>query len=117
MFFGALLSDLTYASTYHVQWINFADWMILGGLVGGGLALLWAIIDLIAERTARVPRYWLYVAVLLVTWLLGFFNALVHAKDAWATMPAALWLSVATTLCAVAASWVGFSGVRAGENK
>lgn len=117
MFLGALLNDLTYASTYHVQWINFADWMIVGGLVGGGFALLWAVIELIINRTVRVKRYWLYAALLLFTWVLGFLNALVHAKDAWGTMPAAVWLSVATTLFAVAASWIGFSGLRSGDIK
>jgi uncharacterized membrane protein len=117
MFFGALLNDLAYASTYHVQWINFADWMILGGLVGGGLTLVWAIIIAIIDRGARTQRYWLFLALLAITWALGFFNALVHAKDAWGTMPAALWLSVGTTAFAVATSWIGFSGLRSGELK
>lgn len=117
MFFGALLNDWAYASTYHIQWINFADWMIFAGLVGGGFALLWAIIQLIVDRAARTKRFGLYAGLLIITWLLGFFNALVHAKDAWGTMPAALWLSVATTLFAMAASWIGFSGPRTGDAK
>lgn len=117
MYSGALLNDLAYASTYHIQWINFAAWMILGGLVGGGFALLWAIVVAVMDRTARVQRYWLYVAALTITWVFGFINALEHAKDAWATMPAGLWLSVLTTAIAVLASWIGFSGPRAGDVK
>lgn len=117
MYSGALLNDLAYASTYHIQWINFAAWMILGGLVGGGFALLWAIVVAVRDRTARVKRYWLYVAALAITWVLGFVNALEHGKDAWATMPAGLWLSVLTTAFAVLASWIGFSGPRAGDVK
>lgn len=115
MFTGALVNDIAYASTYHIQWINFADWMVFAGLVGGGFALLWTLIVVVTDRTARTQRYWLFAGLLAITWVLGFFNALVHAKDAWATMPAALWLSVVTTLFALAASWIGFAGPRTGE--
>ena len=46
LFLGALLSDLAYWSSYHIQWSNFASWLIAGGLVGGGFAMLWALIAL-----------------------------------------------------------------------
>ena len=42
-------------------------------------------------------------------------NALVHAKDGWAAMPAGLWLSVVVTLLALIASWIGYAGLRARE--
>jgi uncharacterized membrane protein len=45
-------------------------------------------------------------------WVLGFINALVHAKDAFATMPASLYLSAIITLLALAALWVGHSAYR-----
>jgi uncharacterized membrane protein len=50
-------------------------------------------------------------------WVLGFVNALVHAKDAWATMPEGLYLSVITTLLALVAAWIGYSGFRGREVK
>lgn len=40
LFLGALLCDLAYAASYEIQWSNFASWLIVGGLVFGGLALL-----------------------------------------------------------------------------
>ena len=40
----------------------------------------------------------IYFFLLLSMWVLGFFNALVHAKDAWATMPEGLFLSAVTAL-------------------
>ena len=86
LFLGALLSDLAYASSFHVQWINFSSWLIAGGLLGGGFALLWALIDLFVAELPG-PDGMVYFVVLLVMWVLGFINALVHAKDAWATMP------------------------------
>ena len=48
-----------------------------------------------------------YVLLLLATWVLGLINAFQHAKDAWATMPSGLILSVIVSLLACAAVWVG----------
>ena len=98
MFLGALLSDFAYSSSYQIQWINFASWLIAGGLVFGGLALLWALIDLLRADRRGAARC-VYFLLLLATWVLGFINALVHAKDAWATMPAGLILSVDRRRC------------------
>lgn len=112
LFLGALVSDLAYWSSYHVQWANFASWLIAGGLLGGGFALLWALVDLVRDRTERRPRRAAYSATLLATWVLGFINALVHAKDAWATMPEGLYLSAITALLSLAAAFIGYSGFR-----
>jgi uncharacterized membrane protein len=115
LFAGALLSDLAYRSTFHIQWANFSSWLIAGGLVGGGFAALWALINLFRRGTARKGRLIVCFVVLLVTWVLGFINALVHAKDAWATMPEGLYLSAITTLLALVAAWIGYSGFRTGD--
>lgn len=113
LFLGALLNDIAYAKTYQIQWSNFASWLIAGGLVFGACALAWATVDLFrGHRHGR--RHVAYFVVLLATWVLGFINALVHAKDAWAMMPGGLVLSVVVTLLACAATWIGFSGYRAG---
>ena len=117
MFLGAWLSDLTYASSFHVQWINFAQWLIVGGLVGAGFALLWIAVELVRDPRARSQRAMIYGALLLGVFVLGFINALIHAKDAYASMPAGVWLSFFVTLLALAAAWIGFSGLRAGDAK
>ena len=54
LFLGAALSDFAYASTYEIQWSNFASWLIVGGLIFTGVALVFAIVDLCrAHRRAR----------------------------------------------------------------
>jgi uncharacterized membrane protein len=53
--------------------------------------------------------------VLLAMWVLGFVNALVHGTDAWASMPAGLYLSALAALLAFAAAWIGYSGFHAGD--
>lgn len=115
MFVGAFLNDLAYASSAHIQWSNFASWLIVGGLIGGGCALLWSLIDLARDRAQRVTRQIVYAGLLATMFVFGFVNALVHSKDAWAIMPDAVWLSVVTVLLSLAAAWIGFSGLRTGE--
>ena len=114
LFLGALLSDIAYAQSYQIQWSNFASWLIAGALVFAGMALLWAFIDLF-RAGRRGSKGGLYFLLLLAAWVLGFVNALVHAKDAWAIMPASLVLSGVVALLACAAAWVGFSTIRLGD--
>ncbi|KKO06722.1 hypothetical protein LCGC14_0065300 [marine sediment metagenome] len=116
LFLGATLSDFAYSSSYQIQWTNFASWLIAGGLVFCGFALLCAIIGLFrAER--RGGRTLVYLLLLLAAWILGFLNALIHAKDVWASMPMGLILSVIVTVLVCAATWIGFSGLRVGGAK
>src|SRR5690606_2799737 len=113
LFAGALLSDIAYFRTYEIQWQNFASWLIAGGLVMAGVALVFAFAGLAPAR--RTPARVLYLVVLAVTWIIGFFNALHHARDAWASMPAGLVMSVIITLLAIAAAWIAFCPPRLGE--
>ena len=107
LFLGVALTDAAYAASFDIQWNNFASWLLVGGLVFGGIALIFAIIDLFRPRQ-RARGIVPYAAVLLVAWLVGFFNALIHGRDAWASMPTGLILSVVTVVLACAATWLGF---------
>ncbi len=113
LFVGAVLTDWAYSSTYHVQWANFASWLIAGGLVLGGLALFFALVGLCHAARRSGPSL-LYFLVLLATWIVGLFSAVIHAKDAWAAMPAGLVLSVIAALLAGVATWLGFSSLHTG---
>ena len=115
LFLGALLSDLAYRASFQVQWANFSSWLIAGGLLVGAFAVLWALINLFRGGTAGRGRRGGYFVVLLAMWVLGFINALVHAKDAMGTMPEGLYLSAISTLLALVAAWIGYSGFRARE--
>lgn len=116
LFLGALLSDIAYFQTYQIQWSNFASWLIAAGLVFCGLAILFALINLLrADHKAGRPV--MYLLVLLVTWLLGLVNAFEHAKDAWASMPMGLYLSVVVTVLACIAAWTGLTNLRSGGAK
>ena len=108
LFLGALLSDVAYFYSYQIQWSNFASWLIAGGELFCGLALLFALVNLIrAKRKAGHPL--VYFLALLVTWVLGLVNAFQHAKDAWAVMPAGLVLSAIVFLLICVTAWMGLS--------
>ncbi|WP_424813401.1 DUF2231 domain-containing protein [Roseococcus sp. YIM B11640] len=109
LFLGALLSDLAYFQTFHIQWANFSSWLIAGGLLGSVWVVAWALVDLARSLRPERARAAIYFALLVAMWGLGFVNALVHAMDAWATMPRGLYLSALTTLLALLATWIGYS--------
>lgn len=110
-FLGAVLSDISYMATYEIQWANFASWFIVGGLVFTGVTIAFTIIDL-CRAHRRAQGIALYAVFLLATWMAGFFNALMHARDAWASMPGGLILSVITIILACLATWLGFQTPR-----
>ena len=108
LFLGGTLSDLAYASNYQIQWSNFAAWLVAGAMVFTGFALLWAVIDLLRARPRHRSRV-LYVLALAIVLVLGLIDSFVHARDAWAVMPAGVILSVIVTLLAVGATWLGLA--------
>lgn len=112
LFLGAMLSDWAYARSYEVQWTNFASWLIAGGLVFAGVALLWGAVDVLRSSATRRRGGAIYLLLLLASVVLGLVNALVHAKDGWAAMPVGMVLSVLVLLLAAAASIAGLAGLR-----
>ena len=108
LFLGALLSDLAYYNTYQIQWSNFASWLIAGAELFSGLALVFALVNLLrAERKSGQPLT--YFLALLATWVLGLINCFQHAKDAYAVMPGGLILSVIVFSLMCITAWVGFT--------
>lgn len=105
LFIATLLSDLAYSASYEIQWKNFSSWLLVGALVLGGLALLWGTVDVfrVSHRGVRL----FYPLALLAAWIVGFINALIHAKDAWASMPEAVILSVIAAVLIVLATGFG----------
>ena len=109
LFLGALLSDWAYSSSHEIQWVNFAAWLIAGGLLIAGPALLWGAVDVLRSSTNHHRRSLTYLTLVLATFVVGFINALVHAKDGWAAMPTGLILSALVVALAATASAVGLA--------
>lgn len=113
LFAAGLVTDIAYWRTAVIQWTNFSAWLIVGALVTGGLVGLWAVVDLVlAARSRRLGRSWIYVAVLAVMWVLGLINAFQHSRDGWSSVGVVgLTLSILCTLLGLAAGWLAHSGV------
>lgn len=110
LFLGALLSDIAYYRSFELQWANFAAWLNAGGLLLGSVVVLVALIGFFRRRDGGHRGLFLLLAAAM--WVIGFVNALIHARDGWATMPTGLILSVIVALLALAAAWAGLSGPR-----
>jgi len=111
LFTGNVVSDWAYLATAQIQWSNFSAWLNAFGLVFGGVLLAWALVSAVLR-----PRGWrggrgLHLGALVVMWVFGFLNALLHGRDAWYSVTASgMILSLITALAALAAGWTGFRG-------
>jgi len=108
LFLGALLSDIAYYNTYQIQWSNFASWLNAGALLFCGLALVFALVNLVRAQRKGGPVL-TYFVVLLATFVLGLVNAFQHAKDAWAVMPAGLVMSAVVFILICIAAVTGLN--------
>ena len=102
---------------FQIQWSNFASWLNAGALVVTGATILWAVIDYFRADLARSRLDAQYLLALIATFVFGFINALVHAKDAWAVMPTGLVLSLIVFLLSLVSVWFGFLGHRGSEGR
>ena len=99
LFAGALVFDLVYQQTGEIMWIKAASWLIPLGLIVAilprfiNLALVWVSRRTVASGADRID-FWLNLVAIVA----AIFNAFVHSRDAYATMPAGVWLSWITVV-------------------
>lgn len=98
-FVGVLIFDIIYAKTGNVLWLKSAAWLVSIGLV---FAIIPQLINLwnVWFRKNRVRtsgqtiNFWLNVVGIIT----ALVNAFVHSRDAYAAIPDAVWLALATVL-------------------
>jgi uncharacterized membrane protein len=99
LFVATLIFDVTYARTGYMLWVKSAAWLVSLGLVFAilpqliNLALVWLSKGRVRSRN-QVFNFWLNVIGIVA----ALINAFVHSRDAYAVMPAGVWLSVITVL-------------------
>jgi uncharacterized membrane protein len=98
-FVAALIFDVIYAKSGEILWMKGAAWLIVIGLL---FAIIPRLVNLVqvwitSRRTAVAAErldFWLNLTAIVV----AVINAFVHSRDAYAVMPAGVWLSALTVL-------------------
>jgi uncharacterized membrane protein len=99
LFVAVLIFDIAYTNTFNVLWTKCAAWLVALGLI---FAIVPQLINLARVWFRKTPirtsiqtmNFWLNVVGIVA----ALINAFVHSRDAYAVMPAALWLSIVTVL-------------------
>lgn len=110
----AFITDIAYSRSYNLQWQYFSIWLIVAGLVMGGLAIVLGGVEwLVRRRSAGRGSGW-HILLTITAWLLALLNAFVHSRDGWtAVVPEGLILSGIVALLILFAA--GLSAVRWGR--
>lgn len=98
-FAAALIFDIIYARSAEVMWGKGAAWLIVFGLL---FALIPRLINLVQvwitgrrySTSADKLDFWLNLFAIVA----AIFNAFMHSRDAYAVVPAGVWLSVCTVI-------------------
>ena len=113
-FLGALLTDFAYSRSENFMWLDFSSWLLLVGLIAGGIAGLFLIIDLFRSGRDRSSALWLHLGLLAAAWVVELFNSFVHTRDGWtAVVPTGLILSLIAVVLSLLAGWFWQSTSRA----
>jgi uncharacterized membrane protein len=98
-FVAALIFDIIYVRTAVVLWNKGAAWLIVFGLLLAiiprlvNLAQVWITSRQLARRADKLD-FWLNLLAIVA----AIFNAFVHSRDAYAVVPAGVWLSACTVV-------------------
>jgi uncharacterized membrane protein len=115
-FIGALITDLAYARAPDMMWLDFSTWLLLAGLIGGGLAGVVLIVEAIRWGRGRPAALGLHFLLLLAAWVTEVFNSFIHARDGWtAVVPTGLALSIVAVVLSLLAGWFWQSARLAGD--
>ena len=108
-FIGALVTDIAYWRTAQMMWADFSAWLLVIGLIMGGLAAIAGLIDFLSNRLIRAQApAWPHMVGNIVAMLLALLNAFVHTRDAWTSVvPVGLILSVLVVLILLVTGWLG----------
>lgn len=98
-FVAALVFDIVYARTAELSWDKGAAWLITMGLLFAVVPRLVNLVQVwITDRQSatRADKFDFWLRLLAIA--AAIVNAFVHSRDAYAVVPAGMWLSVCTVV-------------------
>jgi uncharacterized membrane protein len=107
-FVGVLVTDLTYVqSDGNLLWLAFSSWLLLAGLLFGGIAAIVLLIDFIRGPAMRLGIGWAHLLFFYAALLVELLSIFVHERDGWtAVVPVGLTLSIIGALLVLIAGWL-----------
>ena len=105
LFIAALVTDIAYAKSASIMYLNFSEWLLAAGLLFGALAALALIVEFFASRAIRAGRVgWTHLVLFFAALIVELFNMFVHTRDGWtAVVPTGMALSIIGALLLLAA--------------
>lgn len=105
LFIAALVTDIAYAKSANIMWLNFSEWLIAAGLVFGALAAIALIVEFFASRAIRNGGIgWTHLVLFFAALVVELFNSFIHTRDGWtAVVPGGMALSIIGVVLALAA--------------
>lgn len=98
-FVAALIFDIIYVRTAVIMWDKSAGWLIAIGLLFAIVPRLINLVQVwITSRRMAARADQLDFLLHLLAIIAAIFNAFVHSRDAYAVVPAGVWLSVCTVV-------------------
>jgi uncharacterized membrane protein len=98
-FILTLATDIAFWQSANLMWQNFSAWLLFAGLLGGALAIIAGLVDLVRPSTRLLRPSLAEGLGFVVILVLALVNSFVHARDGWtAVVPMGLALSAATVL-------------------
>jgi uncharacterized membrane protein len=105
---GVLASDLMFAGTGDAFWARASIWLVGAGVVMGGLAAIFGIIDLLTIERVRSATGWTHFLGNLLVVVLSLVSLLLRRGDhAGAIAPAGLILSFIVVGILLVTGWLG----------
>ena len=117
-FIGALITDVVYSRMPDMMWLDFSAWLLLAGLIVGGVAGVVLIVEMVRAGLGRTGALTAHFVLLLAAWVVEVFNSFIHARDGWtAVVPTGMILSILATVLSLLAGWFwqSFSRRQAGD--
>jgi uncharacterized membrane protein len=106
-FVGTVMTDLAYSASTNMMWLDFSSWLLLAGLIAGGVAGLFLTIDFVRAGRGRTRALTVHFVLLFAAWVVEIFNSFVHTRDGWtAVVPTGLTLSIIAAILALIAGWI-----------
>lgn len=106
----APVADIVFLATADPMWANGAYWLLIGGLLAGGLAAIPGLIDFATIGRARKHRHgWYHFAANAAALSLALVNIILRKDNiTGAVLPAGLLVSLVTAGLLMVSGWFGW---------